>query len=392
MSIIRTAAAFVAAGLVGLSAAATPLRAADQQPFEIPVILSLTGGGAFIGKELESTLGQLETSVNRRRGINGQPIHFQIYDDQTKPEVAVQLINSIVAKGSQVVLGPEVTNACLAVEPFVQNKIVQYCLSPGVDPPRGSYTFATSVSGPDIFAALVHYFKVKGWTRVAALTTSDATGQQADQRLGAAAALPENAGVEIIDREHFAPNDLTVAAQVSRIMAAKPDIVVAWVIGAPFVTALRGFNDAGSKLPMLASNSNMLYGQLQQWKPYLPRELYFSGPGFLGGAVARAQADAVRQFEAVTKDAGLQPDLPLALGWDPGLIIVSALQKLGTNATAEQIHSYIEELRGFPGIFGVYDFTIGNQRGLTKKDMTIMRWDPARLRWVAVSRPGGEAL
>ena len=117
------------------------------------------------------------------------------------------------------------------------------------------------------------------------MTTSDATGQQADQRLGAAAALPENAGVEIIDREHFAPSDLTVAAQVSRIMASKADVVVAWVIGAPFVTALRGFNDAGSKLPMLASNSNMLYGQLQQWKPYLPRELYFSGPGFLGGAV-----------------------------------------------------------------------------------------------------------
>jgi branched-chain amino acid transport system substrate-binding protein len=364
-------------------------RAADP-PFVIPSIESMTGAGAFSGKETEETLRRLETGINRQGGIKGRPIHFEIYDDQSKPQVSVQLLSQIMAGGSQVVLGPQLTNACLAVVPFVQNKIVQYCLSPGLDPVKGSYTFAASVSGPDIFSAMVHYFHSKGWNRIATLTTSDATGQQADQRLGGAIALPENKGAQLVDQEHFAPTDLTVAAQVARLKAAAPQVLIVWVIGTPLVTALRGLSDAAFDVPLVASNSNMIYDLMKQWTPYLPSQLIFSGPGFLGGTIPRAQAGAVRQFYSVTKDVGVKPDLGLALSWDAALIVVAAYQQLGTGATAEQIHTYIEGLHHFPGILGVYDFTTGDQRGLTQKDLTIMRWDAKRDGWIAISKAGGE--
>jgi branched-chain amino acid transport system substrate-binding protein len=388
---IRT---LIMATLVALLTASSggfaPARAADQAPFVIPSISSMTGSGANIGKENEDTLRRLETAVNRQGGIKGRPIHFEVYDDQSKPEVAVQLLNQIIAGGSQIVVGPSLTNSCLALVPFVQNKIVQYCLSPGVSPAKDSYTFAGAISGPDIFSAMVHYFHLRGWNRIAALTTSDATGQQADQRLGGAVALPENKGTEIVDQEHFAPADLTVAAQVARLKAAQPQVLVSWVIGTPFLTTLRGLSDTGLDVPVVASNSNMIFDQMKAWAPYLPSQLYFSGPAFLGGLIPRAQTAPVRQFYTVTKDIGVVPDFALSLSWDPGVILVSALQKLGTNATAEQIHAYIEQLHGFPGIMGIYDFTTGNQRGLTQKDLTILRWDAPKNDWVAVSKPGGD--
>jgi branched-chain amino acid transport system substrate-binding protein len=377
--------------LAQLAGGAAPARAADP-PFVIPSILSMSGAGAFSGKETEETLRRLETGINRSGGIKGRPIHFEIYDDQSKPQVSVQLLSQVTAGGAQAVLGPELTNSCLAVVPFVQTKVVAYCLSPGLDPVKGSYTFAASVSGPDIFSAMVHYFHSKGWNRIATLTTSDATGQQADQRLGGAMALPENKGTQLVDQEHFAPADLTVAAQVSRLKAAAPQVLIVWVIGTPLVTALRALSDAAFDVPLVASNSNMIYDLMKQWTAFLPSQLIFSGPGFLGGTIPRAQAGAVRQFYAVTKDVGVKPDLGLALGWDAALIVVAAYQKLGTAATAEQIHAYIEALHDFPGILGVYDFTTGNQRGLTQKDLTIMRWDSKRDNWIAISKPGGEPL
>jgi len=367
----------------------SPGRAADA-PFVIPAIQSMTGSGAFIGKESEDTLRRLETAVNRQGGVKGRPIHFEIFDDQSKPQVAVQLLNQIMAGGSQIVIGPELTNSCLAVVPIVQSKIVQFCMSPGLDPVKGSFSFAPSVSGPDIFSAMVHYFHSKGWNRIATLTTADATGQQADQRIGGAVALPENKGVQIIDQEHFAPADLSVAAQVAKLKAEAPQVVVVWVIGTPFVTALRGFSDAGFDVPLVASNSNMIYDLMKQWTPYMPSQLIFSGPAFLGGVVSRQESGAVKQFYSVTKDVGVKPDFGLSIAWDPALILIAALRHLGTGASAEQIHGYIENLHGFPGILGVYDFTIGNQRGLTQKDLTIMRWDVKKDEWVALSRGGGE--
>ena len=186
------------------------------------------------------------------------------------------------------------------------------------------------------------------------------------------------------------PTDATVAAQVARLKAAAPQVLIVLVIGTPLVTAPPGTLDAAFDVPLVASNSNMIYDLMKQWTPYLPSQLIFSGPGFLGGTIPRAQAGAVRQFYSVTKDVGVKPDLGLALSWDAALIVVAAYQQLGTGATAEQIHTYIEGLHHFPGILGVYDFTTGDQRGLTQKDLTIMRWDAKRDGWIAISKAGGE--
>jgi branched-chain amino acid transport system substrate-binding protein len=84
----------VAALLAGLAPA--PVRAAD--PYQIDVILSLTGAFAFLGTAEGESLKTLETLINKEGGINGQPVHFNLMDDQTQPAVAVQLANGVIAK------------------------------------------------------------------------------------------------------------------------------------------------------------------------------------------------------------------------------------------------------------------------------------------------------
>ena len=206
-------------------------------------------------------------------------------------------------------------------------------------------------------------------------------------------AQPENKGVEIVDQEHFAPGDLTVAAQVARLKAAQPQVLIAWVIGTPFVTALRGLSDAGFNAPVLASNSNMIYDQMKTWEPILPAQIYFSGPAFLGGYIPRPQLGPVREFLSVTKDVGVVPDFSLSLGWDPagdrdrGIPRARHRRQRRTisTATSRRLHNY-------PGIMGMYDFTTGDQRGLTQRDLTILRWDAKKSAWFAASRPGGEPM
>ena len=128
-------------------------------------------------------------------------MHFVIYDDQTNPQVAVQLTNQLIAKKAAFILGPDFSSTCRAVLPLVdQAGIVSYCLTAAIHPPKGSFMFANSVDTKDQPVATVRFLRERGWKRIAILTPTDSTGQDADQEFDGILALPENKSVEITGR------------------------------------------------------------------------------------------------------------------------------------------------------------------------------------------------
>ena len=74
------------------------------------------------------------------------------------------------------------------------------------------------------------------------------------------------------------------------------------------------------------------------------------------------------------------------------MVIIDALRKIGPNATAAQLHTYLEGLHDYTGITGTYDFRDGSQRGLTVNSTLIMRWDPDKADFVSVSKAGGDPM
>jgi branched-chain amino acid transport system substrate-binding protein len=92
--------------------------------------------------------------------------------------------------------------------------------------------------------------------------------------------------------------------------------------------------------------------------------------------------DAVVQYDAVFKAAGFQPDVTQATPWDAASIVIAALRKLDTNASAADVRNYIANLRSWTGITGTYDFKAIPQRGVNWKAVVVARWDAARATWV----------
>jgi hypothetical protein len=93
--------------------------------------------------------------------------------------------------------------------------------------------------------------------------------------------------------------------------------------------------------------------------------------------------DALTSYFAAFKASGVRPDMGQDTAWDPGLIIVQALRALGPDAKAVQIRDYIENLHGFAGANGFYDFRTGDQRGLNPNDTSMATWSAAKNTWVA---------
>jgi branched-chain amino acid transport system substrate-binding protein len=384
--------------LISLAAAAILLAAvpgkieAQGTPLQIPVIISLTGGASFIGKSDQQSLQLIEAMVNKRGGVNRRPVHFQYLDDASNAQTAVQLANQVIASKAPLILGPTLTQQCNAIAPLVQaNGPADFCLSPGLNPPAGGYIWSASVSLKDAIAATVRYFRERGLTRLAILSSTDATGQEADRDWELARSAPENRRVEFVAREHFNLTDVSVSAQMARIKAANPQALLTWTVGPAFGTELHGVADAGLDIPIFASNGDMIVEQLNGYKAFMPKELLFAGvlafaQSSLGSGPVK---DAQKAYFDAFKAAGLKPNFPNTLAWDPALILLDAYRHAGDNATAAQIRDYVNNLHGFAGINGIYDFRSGDQHGVGENGVVIVRYNPSNDTFAPVSKRSG---
>jgi branched-chain amino acid transport system substrate-binding protein len=380
-------ASVLAAGL------AAPARAAD--PFDINVVMSLTGPGAFLGQAAVQTLHAAERLVNETGGINGRPVHFAIVDDQTSPSVAVQLTSGIIAKGAPVVIGSTIGATCAAIAPLFKNGPVDYCLAPVIHPVAPSYVFSAGVSTRDLSLSGLRWAKERGYKKIAFLVATDTTGQDGEAVSKANLALPEFAGMQLVADEHFNVTDINVDAQLARIKASGAQLLYVQTVGTPFGTVLKDASDSGLNLPILTNAGSINYTQMTQYEAFLPSEIYFTGFRFLqhDTAAPGPVRDAQQRFITALKAVGVErPDFSYNFPWDAALIVVDAFRHLGTNATPEQIRAYIAGLHEYAGINGIMDFRDGQQRGLTTNAALVVRWSSTKHDFVAASKPGGFAL
>jgi hypothetical protein len=199
-----------------------------------------------------------------------------------------------------------------------------------------------------IVAATVRYARLKGYKKLGVIDATDATGQASDRMLALALALPENKDVKIVDNEHFNQSDISVAAQIAR-------------------TQYKAF------LPSdLVFNALLYYG-----RDRLPK-------GRLKAAVDAFWDAYAQNGEHMTPGSGF--------AWDPVWITVSAIRKLGTNVTAQQLHDYLMNLHDFDGVDGTYDYRINDQHGLSDKNVIFVRWDANSGTFSQVSGPSGIPL
>ncbi len=372
---------------------AAPARAVD---YDIHVVIPTSGGGAFAGKGQQDVLEALTGVINKAGGVNGQNLHFVYHDDQTSPQVAVQLINEILPLKPRIVMGSSLVAMCRAMTAMMKNGPVLWCLSPGLHPVAGGFAFSSGSSSVDQIAATINYFREKGLTKLAALQTTDASGQDGDEGIKSVMARPENAALKLVAYEHFNPTDISVSAQIERIKQSGAQALLSWSTGSPVASVFKGAIQAGLDIPIAPTSGNQTNAQMQQWAEFLPRQLILpsslwpahEGVFKLDPRVEQAQKDMYAALAA----RGVAPDNSVANSWDAGLIIAAGLNKIGSDGTAAQLRDYIASLKDFAGVNGLYDFTKFPERGLGTDAAIVTTYDPAKKAFVWLSAPGGAAL
>lgn len=377
--------------LVAGLATGVPAAAQNRTPYELTAILSETGAGAFVGQAAAKSMAAMASYINATGGIHGRPLNVTVLDDQSNPQVAVQLVNGLIAQKRPAFIGPLLTASCEAVIPLIAKAgPVAYCVSPFVNPPRGGYMFMQQGSALDLAMTGLRFLKGRGAKRIALLDATDASSQAADGGFEQAFALKEFQSLQQVAHIRFSPSDITLTAQAAQIKAANPDAIVTWSVGAPFAATLKALHDVGLNVPVLSNSVNETADQMQQVKDVLPRDI-----NFVGGASwvvgAHVPPAVVKQQDIMRKalaGAGLPTNGGYAATWDITLVLIDALRHVPENPTPQQVRDYISHLYNFPGANVVYDFRFGQQSGALQSSI-VARWDAAHARFEPASYPGG---
>jgi branched-chain amino acid transport system substrate-binding protein len=366
--------------------------------YTIHAIVSATGSASFLGGEEKAALLALAKHVNATGGISGHPLTFDISDNQSSAATSVSLASPLVSQAPLLIVGSLTTTDRPVDDLATSSGPVVYDLSPGDHPKPGSSVYSSSNSTTNQIGAFVNFAKTKGWTRIAAITSTDTSGQDGWTNIAKAVAA-SNGAVSIINHQTFGPTDVSVTTQLSKIKASNPQALFIWTTGTPLSTVLKGMQQLSlDSVPTMTTNGNASDKEMQSLANVLPAQLYFPGaPFMIGTQHLTGQAKSqVQAFDTAMKAAGQPvPDEGNALAWDPGLILVDALKKLGTGASATQIQHYISSLTGFAGINGTYNFTdtsIPDNRGLTIQSVYITQWNKAAGNWAEASGPAGQAV
>jgi len=374
--------------LASLLLASGAARAAEP-PIEIPVMQPLSGSAAFVGQTGAQALRIEEKLINAQGGIHGRPVHLAVSDDQTSAAIAAH---------APVILGSSITAMCGAVAPLVAaNGPVLYCYSPGIHPAPGSFAFSAGASSEALMGALVRYYHLRGWNRIAFLSSSDASGKDGEKGFDDTVASPEFAGkITVTTKQNFNPTDVSVISQIERIRESKPDALVAWSTGVMFGTVLKALAQSGTDLPVGSSAGNLSYPLMGQFAGVLPKQLFFSGnegsPRGEGMGLDPRVDAAKRAYYAAFAAEKLVPDNGAEVVWDATMLAVEGLRHAPEGSGAVGLRDWLAGLTDYAGVSGVYDFHKFPQRGLGPDAPVVSQWDQTEGMFRAMSRPGGTPI
>ena len=358
-SIVALLAALALVPVTGASAA---------DPIVVGVVISTSGPSAPLGVPQKNALALVEKDVNAHGGIDGRPLHFEIVDDEAKPDIAAQLTQQLIGKGAiAIICGTRTATSAAATRVTTGAGVVQLFLTPSTElwkTPKGvaKTLFQVASSSDDEAHAYVAYAKNKLHAKTIAIVHDE------NQYGTVAGTATENAakdnGVTVVANESY-PGDATdFTPQLLRVKAAKPDAVM--LLGATNTPALLTVQarTLGIKVPFLGSSAILSPAFLRVVGPsedqlYAVSNLDFTNPDSVSKIAIKQYVEA---YHGPLVGFG-------GFAYDAGYLIAKALKSAHGKTDGAALATALETMGPLHGTSGTFHYSVTDHNGLSEKDV-----------------------
>jgi branched-chain amino acid transport system substrate-binding protein len=310
--------ALAAVGVLTWSATA----ALAQDKLRIGIIVTLSGPPAVLGGQVRDGFNLAVKTLGGKLG--GRDAEVIVVDDELKPDLAVTKVKGLLERDKvDFVVGPIFSNILQAIhKPVTESNAFLISPNAGTSNFAGKQChpnfFVTSYQNDQVFEVLGKYAQGKGYKRLFLMAPNYQAGRDA------LAGFKRSFKGEVVDEVYTPLGQLDFAAELTKIAAAKPEALFAFMPGGMGVNLVKQYRQAGlAGTPFLSAFTTD--------ESTLPAQ-GDAAVGFLAGANWAPNMDNgqnkafVAAFEADFKSV---PGTYAMQAYDAALLIDSALKATG---------------------------------------------------------------
>jgi branched-chain amino acid transport system substrate-binding protein len=364
-----------------LLALALALPGAAQAQVKIGVTLSTTGPAGSLGIPEKNTIALLPKTVA------GQSIEYFVLDDASDSGAAVVNTRKLISENKvDAIIGSTTTPNTLAMIDVVadgETPLISLASSARIIEPmsaKKAWVFKTPQTDTMMVLAILEHAARRGMRTMAYIGFNDALGEAFYAEFEKFA---ETRKIRIVASERFAPRDTSVTAQVLKLFAANPDMVVIGASGTPAVLPARSLVERGYKGSVyfnhgVANNDFLRVGGKDIEGMFVPTSPVVVAASLPADHPAKAVAlDYVKRYESANGSGSVS-----AFGaytWDAWLELnqaIPAALKQGAPGTREfraALRDALESIRDLHVSNGVVNMSKNDHLGLDQRARVVVK-------------------
>lgn len=337
------------------------------EPIKIGAIFSVTGPASFLGAPEAKTLEMLVAETNKKGGMMGRQVQLIIKDSGASPEKAFSFAKQLIEEEKVfAIIGPSTSGETMKIKSIAEagKTILLSCAAAEtIVNPVAKYVFKTPQSDKDAVIKIFQEMKKMKISRIGALSSNTGFGNAGK---GQIERLAPEYGITIVANEVYdkAASDLT--AEVTKIKAANVQAIVNWSIEPAQAIVIKNARQIGLKIPIFQSHG---FGNIKYVEAAgaAAEGVLFPAGRLLVADVLPKNHPQKALLVKYTKDyESKYKDEASTFGghaYDAYIILMKAIEQAKSTDT-EAVRTAIENLKGFVGTAGIFNFSATDHNGL----------------------------
>lgn len=329
-------------------------RALAEETVKIGAAFSMTGAAAVYGATQKAGVQAAIDELNKSGMLKGIKLEAVIEDDASTKEQGIAVYQRFINRDRvAAIIGPTLSNTATACNPLAQAAKVPVVAVSNTAPKGitdvGDHIWRVSLTeGQVIPGALKRAQEKLGFKSAGVLYGNDDAFTQAGYNV-MKEALPK-LGIQTVGTQTFAKPDRDYNAQLTALLAAKPDVLVVSALAENAAGIVSQARQLGWKGPIFGGNGFN--------SPALIKNAGPAAEGVLVGTAwdRTSAAPANQKFLEIMKARGIDPDQFAAQAYTGVLVIAEAIKQSGMKGGRADIVAGFKKVKDLPTPLGNFSF------------------------------------